>query len=525
MNSQRRSIFVISLVLLISALLGGIYGPRVTAQSNGSQAAVEDTLRRVTQVLRTVEQNYAENVDVQKAIYNGAIPGMLRSLDPHSNFFDPKSFAQLREDQRGRYYGVGMQVMPRNGKTIVLSPFPGAPAHKAGLRTGDAIIQVDDTPTDGLTTSEVAELLKGPRGTPVRILVEREGSAEPLQFVVVRDEIPRFSIEHSFELAPGIGYIRIAQFNETTSQELREKFREMNAPELKGLVLDLRGNPGGLLQEGVAVAEMCLQRGQMIVSHRGRNSRERQYTATRANRGNSVPLVIVINRLTASAAEIVSGAIQDHDRGLIIGEASYGKGLVQTVYPLSENTGLALTTAKYYTPSGRLIQREYSGVSLYDYQFLRGGSSQTDVRTTDTGRPVYGGGGITPDVEVPERKFNPFQQLLGRNDVFFDFAKRYLAENKTISKDFEVTPPVLDRFREFLREKQVEFQEPDLAGNLDYIKQNIKLRLFLSIFGMEEASKLEVAVDPQILKAVELLPQAASMSQSSRRAQLDDDDR
>jgi carboxyl-terminal processing protease len=521
MSSQRRSIFVISLVLLISALLGGVYGPRVTAQSNGADAAVDDSLRRITQVLRTVEQNYADTVDVQRAIYNGAIPGMLRSLDPHSNFFDPKSFAQMREDQRGRYYGVGMQVMPRNGKTIVLAPFPGAPAHKAGLRTGDVIIQVDDTSTEGLSTSEVAELLKGPRGTPVRILVEREGDTEPLQFLVVRDEIPRFSIEHSFEIASGIGYIRIAQFNETTSQELRDKLREMNAPELKGLVLDLRGNPGGLLQEGVAVAEMFLQRGQVIVSHRGRNSRERQYTATRGNRGNTVPLVIVINRGTASAAEIVSGAIQDHDRGLIVGEASYGKGLVQTVYPLSENTGLALTTAKYYTPSGRLIQREYSGVSLYDYQFLRGGSSQTDVRTTDTGRPVYGGGGITPDVEVPERKLNPFQQLLGRNNIFFDFARRYLAEHKTIAADFEVTAPVIERFRQFLIEKQISFQEQELTENLDYIKQNTKLQLFLSAFGMEAAYKLEATADPQIQKAIDLLPQAASMLQNARRAQVD----
>jgi carboxyl-terminal processing protease len=413
-----------------------------------------------------------------------------------------------------------MQVKPLNGKTVVQSPFIGSPAYKAGLRTGDVIVQVNDTRTDNLSTTEVAELLKGPRGTTVKILVEREGNPEPLEFVITRDEIPRFSIDHAFEIKPEVGYIRITQFNETTSQELREKLNELDAQNLKGLILDLRGNPGGLLSEGVNVAEMFLQRGQLVVSHRGRNSRERQYTASRGNRGNSVPLVIVIDRRSASAAEIVSGAIQDHDRGLIVGEVSFGKGLVQTVYPLSENTGLALTTAKYYTPSGRLIQRDYGGVSQYDYQFLRGGSSQTDVRTTDTGRPVYGGGGITPDVQLPEPKLNRFQQILLGRDIFFNFAKRYLAENKTIGRDFETTDAVLERFQQFLEEQNVAFQPSDIAENLDYVKREIKVQLVLTIFGMDDAFRLEVAADPQVQKAIELLPQAEAMLASSRRAQL-----
>ena len=520
MKLRKPSIFLIPLVLLVSALLGGMYGPRVTAQSDDSDARVQDSLRRITQVLRTAEQNYADPVDTEKAIFSGAIPGMLHTLDPHSNFFDPKSFAQLRDDQRGRYYGVGMSVMPLNGKTVIMTPFPGSPAYKAGLRTGDVIVAVDDRRTDNLSTTEVAEMLKGPRGTTVKILVEREGTPEPLPFTITRDEIPRFSIDHAFELAPGVAYVRITQFNETTSQELRQKLSQLNAQELTGLVLDLRGNPGGLLSEGVAVAEMFLQRGQLIVSHRGRASKEKQYMA-RGNRSLSTPLVIVINRGTASAAEIVSGAIQDHDRGLIIGETSFGKGLVQTVYPLSDNTGLALTTAKYYTPSGRLIQRDYSDVSEYDYRYLRGGSSNAEVKSTDTGRQVYGGGGITPDVPLPEPKLNRFQQILGRNDVFFNFAKRYLAENKTIDRDFEVTPAVMDRFRQFLQEKQVPFTEGEITDNLDYIKRQIKLQLVLTIYGMDDAFRLEKAADPQIQKAMDLLPQAAAMLENTRRAQLE----
>ena len=517
MGVKVRRFVVFSIVVLICAVAGGVYGVQVTAESNSDGSAVQESLRSISKVLRAVEENYAAPVDADKAIYNGAIPGMLRSLDPHSNFFDPKSFKLLREEQKGRYYGVGMTVTPRNGKTIVLAPFVGSPAYNAGLRPGDVIVQVDGTATENLNTTEVAELLKGPKGTTVRIRVMREGDKEPLQFVIVRDEIPRLSIENAFLIAPKTGYIRIASFNETTSRELRAKLREFNASSLEGLVLDLRNNPGGLLQEGVQVAGLFLDRGQLIVSHKGRSSREKRYTAARGNRGDRFPLVVLINRYSASAAEIVAGAIQDHDRGLIVGEASFGKGLVQTVYPLSENTGLALTTAKYYTPSGRLIQREYSGVSLYDYYYNKdeASSSQSEVRLTDAGRIVYGGGGITPDFEIPERKLNRFQQRLARRYAFFNFAKRYLAESRSISRSFEADDAVLDRFRSFLREQQIDFEESDLAANLDYVRHSIKLELYLSVFGMDEAYKLEAGEDTQIKKAIELLPQAAALSENA----------
>ena len=518
--ASRNRVWVIGpIVIMLCALVGGVYGPRVTAQNASEDQKIQESLRSVSKVLRAVEENYADPVNTEKVIYSGAIPGMLRSLDPHSNFFDPKSFALLREEQRGRYYGVGMTVTPRDGKTIVLAPFPGSPAYKAGLRPGDVILRVNDTATDAMTTSEIAELLKGPRGTTVRILIQREGHSEPVLFTIVRDEIPRFSIAHAFWIAPNVAYVQISSFNETTSQELREKLREFNPASLKGLVLDLRNNPGGLLNEGVNVTDLFLKQGQLIVSHRGKASPEKQYKATRGNRGYNFPLVVLINRFSASAAEIVSGAIQDHDRGLIVGEASFGKGLVQTVYPLSDNTGLALTTAKYYTPSGRLIQRDYSSVSLYNYYYNKesGGANRTDVRTTDSGRPVYGGGGISPDVEIPERKLNPFQELLARRYAFFNFAKHYLASHPTISKDFVVTDEILDQFRQFLREQPIAFADPEFTQNRVHIEQGIKLELALSVFGMDEAYKLEAAADPQIQKAVELLPQAASLLENAKQ--------
>ncbi|MBI4459575.1 MAG: S41 family peptidase [Acidobacteria bacterium] len=527
MNPKLRGIVSAPLVILLCSVLGGVYGPRLTAQNNSSEAQIQQSLRSISKILRVVEQQSADAVDVEKVVYNGVIPGMLRSLDPHSNFFDPRSFALLREEQEGRYYGVGMTVTPRGGKTIVLAPFVGSPAYKAGLRPGDVIVQVDNTPTDSLNTTEIAALLKGPKGTKVRILIMREGTPDPLEFAIVRDEIPRRSIDHAFWVAPGVGYVRIANFNENTSRELREALRDFNPATVKGMVLDLRNNPGGLLAEGVNVSDLFLERGQLIVSHRGRSSPEKRYSAGRGNRGPAYPLVVLINRFTASAAEIVSGAIQDHDRGLIIGQASFGKGLVQTVYPLSENTGLALTTAKYYTPSGRLIQRDYANVSIYDYYYHKenGGSKSSDVRRTDSGRTVYGGGGISPDVEVPERKLNPFQEALARNYAFFNFARRYLAEQKTISQDFEVTDEVMNRFRQFLSEQQIPFEPSDLETNREYIQQSIKIELVTSVFGMDEAYKLEAAADPQIRKAVELLPQAAALLENAKQLVAQKDSR
>jgi len=350
-RGSRRSAFLVLLVILICGFLGVGFSQRNGGAYPGgsSDTDVRDNLRQFSDVYSMVEQNYAEPVNPDKAIYNGAIPGMLHVLDPHSNFLDPKAYSALREEQSGKYYGVGMQIAPRNNKIIVVAPFVGTPAYKVGLRPGDVILAVDSKPTDNLSVSDVADLLKGPRGTNVHITILREGNAKPLEFNVVRDEIPRNSVDLKFFVKPGIGYMHITAFNETTEQEVEDALQQFG--DLKGLILDLRGNPGGLLNEGIGVADQFLKKGQVIVSHRGRSSPEKTYRAPHGNAGKDYPLVVLVNRGTASAAEIVSGAIQDHDRGLIVGEVTFGKGLVQTVYPLSENTGLLLTTAKYTRPA------------------------------------------------------------------------------------------------------------------------------------------------------------------------------
>ncbi len=454
MNSTRRFLFLAPLIIMASSFVGGTYAPGMSgASAASSEDDIRASLRTFSKLYNLVERNNAEALDPDKAIYDGAIPGMLRTLDPHSSFFDPKLFQLMREEQRGHYFGVGMKVGARNSKTIVMEIFTGAPAYKAGIRPGDIITAVSDKPTEGLTTSDVADLLKGPRGTIVKVTVVRQGHEVPLVFDVMRDEISRNSVPYGFFIRPGIAYIQILQFTETTSRELDAHLKRLGEQNIKGMILDLRGNPGGLLNEGVAVADRFLQKGQTIVSHRGRASAEKSYVARNGNDGRDYPIVVLVNRYSASAAEIVAGALQDHDRAWIFGDNTFGKGLVQTVYPLPENTGLALTTAKYYTPSGRLIQRDYSSTSFFDYYYAKnlGTKNSQDVKMTDSGRTVYGGGGIAPDEKYTPPKANRFQIELLRQAAFFNFTAKYFGTNSAaLPKNWEPDQGVVNEFHRFL---------------------------------------------------------------------------
>jgi carboxyl-terminal processing protease len=326
-------------------------------------------------------------------------------------------------------------------------------------------------------------------------------------------------------LKPGIGYVRLSGFNETTDREIADALKKLNASSLDGLILDMRGNPGGLLNEAVAVSDMFLDRNQLIVSHHGRASAERKYMTVRGNQGVTVPLVILVNGNSASATEIVSGAVQDHDRGIIVGETTFGKGLVQTVTPLSENTGLALTTARYYTPSGRLIQRDYKSISLYEYHYERKVPEHpTEVKLTDSGRQVTGGGGITPDVMVAAPKLTKFQEALIRADVFFPyeagvggFTRYYLGTRPNVTKEFTADDTVMKDFREYLAKKNVRYTEPELSDNLDWIKRKIKQEVFMSAYGQQEGFKVELEADPQVQKAVDSIPQARALYENARK--------
>lgn len=496
MAARRRSFLIAPVIIFVCSILGGMYGPHVAGASAAtSEDEIRQSLRSFTKVLNVVEENFADRVGPEKTIYKGAIPGMARTLDPHTSFFDPKDFQLLREDQKGHYFGVGMTVAPRNGKTIVIAPFPGSPAYKAGIRPGDAILEVDDKSTENLTTTEVADLLKGKRGTLVQVKIAREGTEKPLMFNITRDEIPRKSVEDAHWVKPGIMYLDIQSFNENTSREVEENFRRLGEQNVKGLILDLRENPGGLLNEGVAVADRFLEKGQTIVSHRGRASAEKPYVARHGNQGYNYPIVVLVNRFSASAAEIVAGALQDHDRGLILGDNTFGKGLVQTVYPLSDNTGLALTTAHFYTPSGRLIQRDYSNTSFYNYYYRKDIETKNplDIKMTDSGRTVYGGGGISPDEKFPSPKANKFQGEVLRKFALFNFTARYFGAHDTkLPKDWNPDQAIINEFHQFLLKENVPFTEAEFAENAEWVKQQLKREMYITAFSVEESRKIAV---------------------------------
>lgn len=510
-----RSLLFIPSAILACSLLGGIFAPGLEEVSAATtEDDIKAAVRTFTKVFDTVEENFADTVTPDKALYNGAIPGMLRTLDPHSNFFDPKYYQQMREDQRGRYYGVGMQVGPRDGHTVVINPFVGAPSYKAGIRPGDVILEVNDKDATGLTTTEIADLLKGPRGTQVTVKMQRENMDKPIVFNLVRDEIPRKSVQDAFWLKPGIMYLDVEQFNENTSQEVEDNFKRLGEQNVKGLVLDLRDNPGGLLNEGVAVADRFLRRGQLIVSHRGRASAEKPYVARRGSQGYDYPIVVLVNRYSASAAEIVSGALQDHDRAWVLGDNTFGKGLVQTVYPLSENTGLALTTAKYYTPSGRLIQRDYSHTSFFDYYYRKDLETKNplDVKMTDSGRTVYGGGGISPDEKFAAQKLNKFQIELSRKFSFFAFTAKYFGGKEAkLPQGWTSDQATINEFHQFLLKSGVEFTEAEFAENNDWIKDRLKYEFYITAFGIDEARKVAVEDDPIVTKAMDDFPKAKEL--------------
>jgi carboxyl-terminal processing protease len=522
-GSSRRGVVVLVVVLAISAVLGGLYGPSVRATAAG-QNDMQDSVKSFTHVLSVVERNYAEPVDTDKVIYDGAIPGMLRVLDPHSNFFDPKQYALFKEEQQGKYYGVGMTVQQRENQTVVLAPFVGSPAYKAGIRPGDIIQKVDGKSCDGLTTTEVADMLKGAKGTVVHISLGREGWEKPIEVTVTRDEIPRPGVEYFTMVKPGIGYVRVSTFNETTDSDLNEALRQLDVSKLDGLIIDLRNNGGGLLNQAVGMADMFLDKNEIVVSHRGRASQERRYYAVRGNQGIEVPVIVLINGQSASASEIVSGAIQDHDRGLIVGEVSFGKGLVQTQFPLSEDTALLLTTARYYTPSGRLIQRDYKNVSLYDYHYNPQPPTKPEVKLTDSGRQVFGGGGITPDDLIAAPKPDDFQQMLYRRGVFYsqqqgvgDFTRYYLGEKPDITKDFVVNDSVVNDFRKYLDKQKIKYTDADIQANIVWLKWQIKREVFTSYFGLNDGYKVELQDDVQLEKAIDLIPQAKALYQNARK--------
>jgi carboxyl-terminal processing protease len=512
--------YLVAVILLFAPVSVGFYENSIGTRPAPPQVASEEaetefteSFGRFRQVLDVLVSNSAAGEVEETAIYGG-IDGMLRTLDPHSRFYRPNEFRDLREQQTGTYSGLGISVSGRFGRvTIASPPFPATPAEKVGLRVGDVISHVNGESIEGFPLGDVVSLLKGPAGTAVEIRVVRPGVDVPLDLRIVRDEISRYTVSNVFRLRSDIAYVKVENFAETTTDELLGALDALDQSAITGLILDLRNNPGGLMQQAITVSELFLERGQRILEIRGRNF-EHTYVSEQSNTEHQYPLIVLINRRSASASEIVAGAVQDHDRGLIVGETSFGKGLVQSVYALRGDFGLALTTQKWYTPSGRLIQRDYSQISDFDYYNqpeLTITPTEDDIYYSDLGRKVYGGGGVIPDEKVRPRPLTPAQDLLSRSIVFYTFYEKYLAGRSSPTARFQVTDDIFNDFATHVQERGIPLSPTELEANRDFVSNWIRYEVTYNRFGVSEAARVQLEADEQVLRAIELMPEAADL--------------
>jgi carboxyl-terminal processing protease len=519
---MRRTWKITAIALFSLALvLGGLLGDRLLALTNETR----DSLRLYTELVNVAHERYGDEVTYRDLVYS-SINGMLRALDPHTSFLSPEAYEGMREKQQSSFYGLGILVGMRNGQLTVISPLEGTPASRLGIQAGDVISTIESEPTEQMTLDDAVQKLKGPKGTQVNITIVRRGLDEPLHMAVTRAEIPQTTVRQSYMLTPTTGYIMLTEFSRGSGKEMADAIEKLKGQGMKQLLVDLRNNGGGLLDQAIEVSDQFLPEGATIVETRGRTRDSYQsWSASGKYPGLDVPVIVLVNEGTASAAEIVSGALQDHDRGLLVGQPSWGKGLVQTVYNLSYGAGLALTTAKYYTPSGRLIQRDYS--SYYDYYTHADAGSpevtgkkvdDSEIFRTDLGRKVYGGGGITPDVLVKDEELTPFEQFLLARNAYLNFAVDYAARNKAKIKaaDWAPEPAVLDELGKWLvkekiaTEKEVEeaFAQEDTRK---YSLLQIRAEVLNIPYGQEARHRVLTEGDTQIQTALGLFGKASEM--------------
>ena len=530
-----RSLSAAVFAIVFCALVGGFFGRSALA----TQDQVPNQYKVFTAALTAVEANYVGDVESDRLVYS-AISGMLQTLDPHSSFMDPRTYAQMRERQEGRYYGLGITIAVVGDEITVLSLFEGSPAYQKGVRRGDIIARISGEDTKGWTSDQAVRKLRGPKGTFVEIGLKRSGYDDLIPLQVMRDEIHIPTIRAYFMVDNQTGYIRLEDFAENSNDELGRALKDLSAKGMRRLVLDLRGNPGGPLDQAIKVSNRFLPKGDMIVYTRGRvpNS-DQDYRATDESDYLTMPIVTLVNRNSASAAEIVAGALQDHDRALVVGETTFGKALVQSVYRVSQGAGVAVTTARYYTPSGRLIQRPWDG-SFDEYltytlreQDPNKAHKPEDLKFTDAGRKVYSGGGVEPDsrFDGPMEGFNPtrFGRMIYNRQLPDSFAQRFSrkgdiriapsgsTERREIGTDFEVDDAMLRDFREHLKKQRVKIDEAAWEKDKEFIRAMIRYEIDLDLFSVAQARKNLAARDPQLQFALGLFPEAEKLTQLTKQ--------
>jgi carboxyl-terminal processing protease len=524
-----RSLPAAAFIIALSACAGAYFGRTALA----AQDQVSEQYKIFTAGLKAVEDVYVGDVESDRVIY-GAISGMLQTLDPHSSFMDPRSYAQTRERQEGRYYGLGITIQVINGDVIIASVFEDSPAHEAGLRRGDVIARIETEDTKGWTSEQTVGRLKGPRGTFVNISLRRGGHDTLIDLRVRRDEVHIPTVAAAVMLDDTTGYIKLTEFAENSDRELGRALADLTKRGMKRLVFDLRGNPGGQLDQAILISSRFLPKGDMVVYTRGRvNGSDQDYRAQERSDYLTMPMITLVNRSSASASEIVSGALQDHDRSLVIGETTFGKALVQSVYRVSRGAAALITTARYYTPSGRLIQRPWDG-TFDDYltytmrdQDANKAHKDTDLKYTDAGRKVYSGGGIEPDrrFDGPTEGFNPgrFARTIAARGLFDLYARRFSRQGDTripaptsgprreVSASFQVTDEMLDEFRQLVQQSPLRFDEAGWQKDRPYITAMIRKEIDLDLFGAAAAYERLAKQDPQLQYALNYFGEAAQL--------------
>lgn len=510
-------------LLAILLTLFATDGDPVSTASN-----LYDQIQRFMQVLQVVKKFYVEDVETDKLV-TGAIDGMLGELDPHSVYLPSERLKKVNEEFEGEFEGIGIEFVVHNKVPTVIAPIADTPSERLGLRPGDQIVKIEGKSTYGVSEEEIVRKLRGPKGTPVTVTIERPGLDETFDVTIVRDAIPLYSITATFLLDERTGYIKVAKFSRTTNDEFLQALNELEGKGMKRLILDLRGNSGGFLDQAVQMADKFLDGHKRIVYTRGRipTSNDDYYSTSEATHAD-LPLIVLIDHGSASASEIVAGAIQDWDRGLVVGETSFGKGLVQNQIELKDGSAVRLTIARYYTPSGRLIQRSYEdglveyleqGFDDLDPNAIADSTRKKPVFSTDGGRKVYGGGGITPDVIIPSLSVTVSTIKLVQNQLFFEFGSKFATNHKsmadnfeTFKTSFEVSDTMFEDFKKLARAKKVNIDEAEFENDLPFIERRIKSQIARHAWGAEQYYQIEVGGDPQVQKALSLFSRAAKVA-------------
>ncbi len=510
---------IIVSVSVIGWLVIGIIFLSENISAENKETNIYEKLRLFNEVLFKVQENYVEDVDIN-ALFDSAIKGMLKETDPHTTYFPPDEFEKFTTETKGEFGGLGISISKRGDYITVVAPIEGTPAYRMGILAGDKISKVDGESIVGVDTDKSIKLMRGEPGTKVVITIIRPGVEEPLEFEIVRDIIKIDSIPYAFKLENGIGYIRIRQFNSNTTKELREKLDELEALGIRGLLIDLRFNPGGLLGEAIDTVNEFIGMDKLVVFTKGRSIEANQEHYTRYNRiRTGYPVMALINGGSASASEIFAGSLQDWDCGLVVGETSFGKGSVQRLFSLSNRSGVKITTAKYFIHSGRCIHKDLNDKLLTDDRVINGDISEEEIEEmqeeaeeeskkqiyyTEAGRVVYGGGGITPDIEIEQSRLTNFEVEIRRKNLIFDYSVDYLQNNNDVNLNFFADENLVSEFLGYAKNKEIEYEQADLDSAYTWIQNQLTSNIIGRKFGEEERYRISIKEDTQLQEAIEI---------------------